>query len=449
MKPAPITSVPARPEWSSRARELWLPTVFLACGVFYLVGPIDLDRRSHLDEVAILLLSIALAWLAHSGHARDWLRPSSLRPGSPRSMILGLSGFLASGVLLRLCLGRRPTREERRLFVGAFAGTAIVPPILRGLHAVPAAKEQLGHVGVLYLQDAHVIERPPSVGRNPVPLHGIVGNPLSYRTSKPVAFLHFEKTAGVTIARTLAETIHPLQLNDDPQRSMAPHLRTPFVGVGRENARRARLIWGHYDLPSLRRVDPERAIFTILREPSARLVSLYDYWRAVDPNFVQGVVDNFNVRAAQENDLLEFLRLEDPLVRDFLDNVYVRRLCGLYATGATHDPLIGREDTALDLAKAAVDSLTYVGTLEQLDADRDAFGQAIDAVMPARLPMLNRTRRKARVRRDHVRSPAVEAELARLVRLDRELYGYVATRVSDRLSARRAAEGGSGCRSSA
>ena len=415
-----------------QGRERWLSFLVLATGVFYLVGPVDLDPQSHIDEAAFLILSLALAWLVLPGRGGGRSSWPALA-GSGRSVLLHGAGVLGGGVLLRLCLGRWPTQSERSLFARGFAGEASVPPLLRGLHAVPAAKEQLGHVGVMYLQQERVVPPTPVGGTRRMVLPEVVGNPLSYRTGKPIAFLHVEKSAGVAVARTIAETLHPLQMNADPQRTTPPHVRSPFVGEAMDSARRSKLIWGHYDLPSIRRADPDRAVFTLLREPRARILSLYRYWRTVDESLVRGVFDNFNVRAAHDNDLLGFLRVREPLVRDFIDNVYVRRLTGLYATGAERDPLAEDGEAALRRAIEALDTLAYAGTVEQLGDDWDRFGRAIDVALPPSLPRLNDTERRSRSAGGFapvpVVTPEVEAELEALTRLDRTLYAVVADEV--------------------
>ena len=85
-------------------------------------------------------------------------------------------------------------------------------------------------------------------------------------------------------------------------------------------------------MPTFRRFDPDRAVFTVLREPRARLVSLYHYWRSVDPAKIDPEI-SFAVGCAHRLSLEDFLNVDDPYLTDSIDNIYVRRLTGFYATG--------------------------------------------------------------------------------------------------------------------
>ncbi len=70
----------------------------------------------------------------------------------------------------------------------------------------------------------------------------------------------------------------------------------------------------------------------VFREPGQRILSIYYYWRANQADQAA------TVRCARENRLLAFLRSRDPLIVNCIDDPYVRRLTGLYAT-ASADPV--------------------------------------------------------------------------------------------------------------
>lgn len=355
-----------------------------------------------------------------------------------------LRGLAAVGapVLLRLCIGRWADRGERASFADGFVdGPVLVAPILRGLHAVPAAKEHVGRLATLNLVREGRLAGDPGPDADRLPGPGINGNPLSWRTERPIAFLHLEKTAGSALALALTEQMHPMQINDDPERTMPPHVRAPLVARAATDARASKLIWGHYDLPSLRRTDPGRLVFTFLREPRARLLSLYHYWRSVDPILVAGAPGNGNVHAAHRHDLAEFLALADPLIRDYVDNFYVRRLTGCYATGSVVDPVARDPDGALKAALLALASIDFVGLTERMDECLGPLGTLTDLPLPARLARRNDTvsneqyagaRRFRKVPRSIVTAEA-EALLDRLTALDRQVYAAAAAALGRRL----------------
>lgn len=87
-----------------------------------------------------------------------------------------------------------------------------------------------------------------------------------------LVFLHLPKTGGTTLHHHLAqffedEDICPERFNG---------LRKLPLG----QLARYRFISGHYDLPSCEAIPGEKKIITFLREPRARLVSLYNFLKA-------------------------------------------------------------------------------------------------------------------------------------------------------------------------
>ncbi len=276
-----------------------------------------------------------------------------------------------------------------------------LPPLLQGLAEVHAVRERL--------------------------------NELNFWQGRPFSFLHFEKTAGTSLVRMLESYFHPLQINLDADRGAAPHILSGFLPGQCEEVRRTAFVWGHYDLPALRRIDPARAVVTVLREPRARVLSLYHFWRSVVPD--DGPV-GFNVAAAQQHDLLAFLRSDDPLIRNYIDNVYVRRLTGHYVTPTEPDSLhTDAEQTTAD-AMRALDGLAWVGLVEKHDGLTALLGRAIGASLPDRLPHHNAAedpsgapspgyRRAARM----PITPEVAVELDRLTRYDTVIYRRALTRL--------------------
>lgn len=290
---------------------------------------------------------------------------------------------LLGGPLLRLSIGRWPDREERRLFAAGFvAGERIVPPILRGLYAVPAAKGPLGQLAVLNLVREGAVRKPANYGPHRVAMPLYPGNPLSFWRGEKMAFLHFEKTAGLSFVSVLTEMFHPMQIDDDPERATAPHILSAFPDCVGADIKDKMLVWGHYDLPALRRLDPSRKVLTILREPQARVLSLYHFWRSVDPALVAAGAVNFNVTAAHRLGFLEFLQSPDPLIRNYIDNVYVRRLIGAYAIPGAEDRLQHDPAGCVQEALANLRTLAFVWIAERSD-------QPLPAPFSVRLPRRN------------------------------------------------------------
>ena len=349
-----------------------------------------------------------------------------------RKLLLHGLARSAAAPILRLSLGRWPDNEEvRRFACGFVSGERVLPPILRGLAEVPAAKERVGQYAVLTLVRAGVLRKPVDLGPHRIAIPPQAGNPLSYWQGQPFSFLHFEKSAGTSVASMLTELFHPLQVHDDPQRGTAPHVLSAFLPNQTAHARRHALVWGHYDLPALRRLDPARPVITFLREPRYRILSLYHFWKSVDPVLVANGTFGFNVTAVHQHDLLGYLRSDDPLIRNYIDNVYTRRLTGTYVTGTDHDLLELRPEQVTETALRALDGLAYVGVVEQVGRDLSGLGQFLGASLPAALPRLNTTDGNhtgkslgyVKLAREAI-TPQVEAELNRLTRSDAAVYRH-------------------------
>ena len=155
-----------------------------------------------------------------------------------------------------------------------------------------------------------------------------------------MSFLHLEKCGGIAVMQWLARHFHPAQIERDLWRDLPPNFYwRGLAGLANDSARFP-LVWGHYDVPTLRRLAPGHFTFTMLREPRARLLSLYRFWRSVDPAQVDLDL-SFSVAMAHRLSLEDFLNCDDPMLLDLTDNLYVRRLTGLYATGAPREPLAG------------------------------------------------------------------------------------------------------------
>ena len=395
----------------------------LLIGLGYMVGPIDLIPNripyvGHLDEASFAAAGVGAA---------VWLAPASLGlVAKMRRSATALMSATSSRVLFRLCLGRWPDRSERALFAHGFSNDRMpVPAMLRAMDAIPASRVQISRLLLLGMVRDGRLPAPERLGSGAVPIAPQVGDPLSFWEGPAVSFLHIEKTAGTALATALTERFHPLQIDPDPHRTMPPHVRTPFAAPA--CVRDRKLVWGHYDLPSLERLGPDRVVVTMLREPGARIVSLYRYWRSFDA----ALLDPFHngpVRMAHELELLDFLRRDDPLLRDMIDNVYVRRLTGLYRCGSALDPIARDPAGALRLALAALDRVDFVGVVEKMEDSVRGLSAAIGGA-PIDVSRQNASEANARVRPGVFRAVEptsithdVAAELERLTSLDRAVY---------------------------
>ncbi len=260
------------------------------------------------------------------------------------------------------------------------------------------------------------------------------GNPLAFWQGRPVSFLHFERTGGTTLAAALTDKFHPLQIEDNRLQHETSHLNREQMAARADALRSCKLIWGHYDLPALRRLGPDHCLLTMLREPVPRILSLYYFWRSVHPSQLADMSDT-RVLLAQKLDLLSFLQSDHQPLRDTIDNVYVRRLTGLYGSGTPHDPLEGDPENALSCAVAALERFAFVGISDHMresfrgiqDVLRVDLGESQRLNDAASNPALQPTLYR-HVAREGTNSD-IQSALDRLTRLDCILYDAARTRI--------------------
>jgi hypothetical protein len=338
--------------------------------------------------------------------------------GALRRAAIGLASLIASPVLFRLSTGRWPDDTERRQFAAAFRDRGMhIPPLARALIVTPAAREQISRM--VYFQLIAEGKLPaPSVGGIP-PLSG---NAFAVWQGPAVSFLHVERTGGTSLAASLTAGFHPLQI-------WAAH-RVEDLEQPKANPDDRKLVWGHYDLPTLLRLDPARRIVTVLREPAARILSLYYFWRSIHPAQLAVMADS-RVAEAHRLPLLDFLHSAHQPIRDSIDNVYVRRLTGLYAAGTMHDQLRQDPDAALAQARTALAKFAYVGVSETMSETirgiERVLGVTLGAVHRLNETVANPDRNPLHFRAvtREAMTPEISTALADLTRLDGVLYAEV------------------------
>ncbi|MGI4958150.1 MAG: YkvA family protein [Janthinobacterium lividum] len=422
------------------------PKLLVAAGFSYLFMPIDLipDRLGlvgHFDEAGFILLGFAagllLSLISADPHASPWSAATlSGLVRSPiqmvaRAIMRRASQGMPGRLTLRLMIGRWPDAEEQAAFVRGLQATShALPPLLRAAAYVPAARPLLSRSMLLGAANAH--ERPAVLSDAQM-----MGDTLALWRGPKVRFMHLEKTAGSSLITVLAAQFHPLQIHSQTDRRHAPNRSGTEQEALAAAHREAEIVWGHYDLPTMRRLDRNEPRFTLclLREPAERILSLYYFWHANQDE------ESVGLSFARANGLLAFLRAEDAGIRNDIDNMYVRRLTGLFAT-RFGDPLADAPEASLAAAIKALDGLDFVGLSGQLGDSLSILGRLLGFTPPERTPEVNvmsnverNVLLKVRPTSRETITPDIEAELTRLTRLDAILYQRARRRFQSLLSA--------------
>lgn len=156
----------------------------------------------------------------------------------------------------------------------------------------------------------------------------------TYGEQERIAFVHIAKTAGTSLRSYLVKRFganDTLELDNDSLMRLARDLAqapTPSSDEVRR-FRRARLVVGHFPLSFAQMLPGRLRIITMLREPRARLLSVYYFLKAHRPERVMAepnVALRGMMLAAQALSLREFLETDVLQVRFNTDNVQLRLL---------------------------------------------------------------------------------------------------------------------------
>ncbi len=178
--------------------------------------------------------------------------------------------------------------------------------------------------------------------------------------------MHVPKSGGSSVHAALEAALAPGSLA--PQRYdtslfcdfedfhlMRPETRSQIVTCPDEvrSLGRYRAVSGHFSLPTLLQVADAPSIATVLREPRARLLSLYMFWRTPA---VGEQMSPYDADAQARRPLWEFL--SEPLLAPSIDN----QVCRLLLHG---DPRLPVSDfvAAADVESIAADAIERLETL--------------------------------------------------------------------------------------
>jgi hypothetical protein len=155
--------------------------------------------------------------------------------------------------------------------------------------------------------------------------------------------------------RSVFVDFHDFDLLPDEARKMIAVDRSETLDL-----RRFRVVSGHFSLPTLLQVADASSISTVLREPRARLLSLYAYWRVPG---IHDVWTPYRAAAHAQQPLDKFLC--EPAVSSAIDNQICRML--LYGDERLPERSFAAESDIASIAADAIarlDALGFVGVVE-------------------------------------------------------------------------------------
>ena len=250
------------------------------------------------------------------------------------------------------------------------------------------------------------------------------------RLPAPVVFFHIPKTGGVTV--------HSLLRKKLPARRICPERFNRLQRLSPAQIEQYDLFSGHYDAASISRLPSNSRVISVLREPRARILSLYYHWKSHRPEIAEQN-DLAGPRLAHRYGLLEFLRCPEPVIAFNIDNVQVRSMIGRIWVGKNRQFRVD-EQVALHQAQEYLESLFDFGITEDLDSFVARLFPRLGFRPPKQVPYRNSHREFKRDKTMQVveREPItdeIEAELDRLTHWDRELYNFARDLLAEREAA--------------
>lgn len=241
----------------------------------------------------------------------------------------------------------------------------------------------------------------------------------------PLFFLHIPKTAGTTLAGWIEQhypehAIIPRRLFGKNALYVTPDDVEARLGEARAYA----LVRGHYGGPIRERFFADRRSLTVLREPRARVVSLYNDWRTKsDENLADAPpAERELADLARRLDPGRFLTSGHPLIDRLFRDAQARQLAGFLWDSA----IPGEGDV-----RRALDAFDLVGTAELLEPTMHALARLMGWAPPGGAQRLNATRGDARLARLDARTLAVIDDLTPL---DRAAYAHAQARLARTLA---------------
>lgn len=157
-----------------------------------------------------------------------------------------------------------------------------------------------------------------------------------------------------------------------------------------KKAHNANYVYGHMSIEMARQVENSGTfIFTFLREPESRLLSLYNYSKNLSsPKLEKALGDKLLAAKLKKMSQMDFFGSNESRLRFDLDNYYVRCFSGpLYVFPQTEEEWM----KALEIAKNNLMELHFVGFQDFFDDHLKMLLAKLDMSVPASMPKRNVT----------------------------------------------------------
>lgn len=204
-----------------------------------------------------------------------------------------------------------------------------------------------------------------------------------------LVFLHIPKTAGTTLHNTLAKLFDKDKIC--PER---------FRGLGRytpDELDQFQFFSGHFTYSMIEKIPGKKFVFTCLRNPKDRIVSLYYFWRRHHESFVELRHLNGPRVAKSAKNLADFLSMDTPVPRNAIKNEICRVLAGNISTDIGNKYFEIKQKQKNYISKfeilqksiSTLSKLQYIMFVDSLDEDMEMLCEMLGIEYPGQLPKMN------------------------------------------------------------
>jgi Sulfotransferase family len=211
----------------------------------------------------------------------------------------------------------------------------------------------------------------PSAGNSSGEKSGV--NMRLYEPSRPVAFMHIQKTGGNSLSEALSGALKPRAAFGAFDRflfgdfadfeSMSEESRSKILFTSRDLPPNLDFLVGHMSFSAMSQAYPRAQFITVLREPMSRLISLWLFSRSTTDRYLEPWGKWADVVRQSHQPLKEFLRARSLACAT--DNVCVRMLLWPHPLLRSSDFIDPRDDeTLLEEARCRLKHFCFVDLLE-------------------------------------------------------------------------------------
>jgi hypothetical protein len=196
--------------------------------------------------------------------------------------------------------------------------------------------------------------------------------------TRPTGFMHVPKTGGNSVFHVITTNLPSLTICPSPRLGVWNYISdTPHYD----------LYAGHFDYDFFNHIGRNPVKLTMVRDPVARIISLYDFWRGFQTEDIceitKEIPDN-GPRFASSVGFDAFVNEPTPFVRTHVENGMTRQLLG-----ALYDELLCNPAEMINEAYQRLVTFDWIGITEDFNRSVQRLADLLGFQLASEIPRLN------------------------------------------------------------